>query len=185
MELSQIAEIFVGIRASRYNDKINGETKTILDNKKSDDIAFSYEKIKMGNYNQKFESQVDDIIIHLMHPSLVRKIKEEGVLIPSNYAIIRLKSGYDPEYVYQILKTPDFQEKILRLREGTRIKFLKINDLKSIKIRVPNLEEQKTYGRLMHLLKKRKHLNRKKVMLEERFLQGMFQEELGGKYVKL
>ena len=183
-KLSEIAEIFTGIRISRYKNIVEGTKTKILLNKLQNN-QIEYEEIQINKPQQKYYSQKDDIIIHLSDTTSITLLKEENILIPLNYAIIRLKPEYNAEYVYQILKSTNFQNLIKRISEGSSIKFVKINDLKDIKIQILEQDKQEKYAKIMELLNKRTTLNRRKTEIEEEYLQGIIQKELGGQYVKL
>ena len=183
-KLSEIAEIFTGIRTSRYKNITEGTKTKILLNKLHNN-KIEYEELKINKVQPKYYSQKNDIIIHLSDTTSITIIKEENLLIPLNYAIIRLKKGYNAEYVYQILKSTYFQNIINRISEGSSIKFIKINDLKNIKIQILKQEKQEKYAKMMQLINKRKLISEKKIEIEEKYLHELIQKELGGQYVKL
>ena len=183
-KLSEIAEIFTGIRTSRYKNIVEGTQTKILVNKLHNN-QIEYEEIKINKPQQKYYSQKNDIIIHLSDTTNITLLKEENLLIPLNYAIIRLKKEYHAEYVYQILKSKHFQNAIHRISEGSSIQFVKINDLKNIKIQILETDKQEKYAKIMELLNKKTLLNRKKIEIEEKYQKGIIQKELGGQYVKL
>lgn len=183
-KLSEIAEIFTGIRISRYKNIVEGtNTKILLNNLQNNQIE--YEKIRINKPKQKYYSQKDDIIIHLSNTTSITLLKEENILIPLNYAVLRPKPGYHAKYIYQILKSTYFQNAIKRISEGSSIKFVKINDLKDIKIQIIEQDKQEKYAKIMELINKRTLLNRKKIEIEEEYLHRIIQKELGGQYVKL
>ena len=183
-KLSEISEIFTGIRISRYKNIVEGTKTKILLNKIQNN-QIEYEEIQINKPQQKYYSQKDDIIIHLSDSSSITLLKEENILIPLNYAILRLKPGYHAEYIYQILKSTHFQNAIKRISEGSSIQFVKINDLKDIKIQILEQDKQEKYAKIKELLNKRTLLNRRKIEIEEEYLNGIIQKELGGQYVKL
>lgn len=183
-KLSQIAEIFTGIRTSRYKNIVEGKNTKILLNKLNNN-KIEYETLKINKINQKYYSQKNDIILHLSDTKNITLLKEENILIPLNYAIIRTKKEYNPHYIYQILKSRNFQYTLERISEGSSIKFIKINDLKNIKIKTLEKEKQEKYAKIMELLNKRNILNRKKIEKIEKYQNEIIQKELGGQYVKL
>ncbi|MBE6513468.1 MAG: hypothetical protein E7Z75_10080 [Methanobrevibacter olleyae] len=183
-KLSEIADIFTGIRTKRYKDIVNGKKTKVLSNNLING-KIEYEEQEIGKINPKFYSQKNDILIHLSNSTNITLIKEEHIIIPLNYAIVRINSENNPEYVYQILKSQQFQKVADRICEGSSIQFLKINDLRNIKIKLLKLEEQEKYGKIMQLLNKRAELNKKRLEIEEKYQNGILQIELGGNYVKL
>ncbi|MBR3212970.1 MAG: restriction endonuclease subunit S [Methanosphaera sp.] len=183
-KLEEIAEIFTGIRTSRYENIVDGKkTKIFLTKLKNNKLE--YEEIKMGKINQKYYSQKNDIIMHLSNTTSIKLLHQPGILIPLSYAIIRVNNEYNPEYIYQILKTTNFKYLINRISEGSSIQFVKINDLKNIKIKIIETQKQEKYAKIMALLNKRAILNKRKQEIEETYLNGIIQKEIGGQYVKL
>lgn len=183
-KLSQIAEVFNGVRIERYEDEINGNIVKVLHNS-SKENKIEYEEYKTKEINPKFYSQKNDIIINLANPENISLIKEENIVIPLNYTIIRVKPQYNPEYIYSIMKSKLFTNTIRRTMEGSRIKFTRINDLKDIKIEVLDKKKEDKYAKMMGLLNRRSQLYKKKTKLEEDYYNESIKNGLGSHYVKL
>ena len=183
-KLSKIAQIYNGARTTRYINKENGIKTKVLSGR-IENNQLTYDEENIDQLDPKFYSKTNDIIIHLADTTNILLLKEEGVLIPQNYAIIRLKEGYNPEYIYNILKSTQFQHKINKIQMGSIVKFLKVNDIRNIKIKILPKDKQEDYGKLLKEIEKKVELYNKKITLEEKYLNGLLQKELGDDYVKI
>lgn len=184
MKLSEIADIFSGIRISRYENIVDGTTTKVLISKLTNN-QIEYEYIKLGKINPKYYSRNNDIIMHLSDSINLTMLDEQEVVIPLNYAIIRVKPQYNPRYVFQILKTRLFQNTINIISEGSSIQFVKLDDLRNVKIKLVDNEKQNQYFKMMELLNRRIKLNERKIKVEEEYLNTIIHNALGENYVKL
>lgn len=183
-KLSEIADIFTGVRISRYISDENTHQERIFQSKINDN-QLNYLIQVCNKVDDKYYSRKNDIIIHLLNLKQIYHIKNENIIIPSNYAIIRVKEGYDSNYIYHILKSNQFNHVKERISEGTTINVLKLNHLKNIKIKVFDQQRQKTYGKTLDLIDKRIQIKEKQLEIEIEYKNEMLSEILGGRYVKL
>lgn len=102
----------------------------------------------------------------------------EGILIPSNFYILRLKEEYKekilPQYVFYKLHSNDINNQFKRILQGNAavITFNK-QDLQAIELEIPKIDEQKKRLKLFNLMNKKLNFLRKKVELEEKLLKGI------------
>lgn len=157
-KFGDIADIFTGIRLSRYK---KGMTKLqpILQKtyKGSSQIRIEFEEVSK-DINPKFYSRKNDIVI-LLAGSTVSKIEEEGIIIPMYYAVVRVKEGFDVDFIFHLLKSDIFPRELRKIEEGTTLKIIKTTHLKEIRLSVPDYETQVKYGKLFRLLDERINLN--------------------------
>ena len=161
----EIADIFTGIRVKRYQ---KGQTikqkvlkKTYEDSSK---IEIDFEDVS-EDINPKFYSRKNDIVI-LLAGSTVSKLEEEGIIIPMYYAVVRVRDGFDVDFVFHLLKSDIFPRELHKIEEGTTLKIIKTTHLKEIILPVPDYEIQKKYGRLFKLMDQRINLNLELIELE-------------------
>ena len=161
VRFDEIAEIFTGVRVKRYQ-KGKGRTieqpilkKTYSEN--SSKLDLDHEEVS-DEINEKFFSRKNDIVI-LLAGSKVSKIEQEGIIIPMYYAVVRVKEGYDVDFIFHLLKSDIFPKELHKIEEGTTLKIIKTTHLKSIYLPVPDLETQRNYGKLFNLMDKRINLN--------------------------
>ena len=164
-KFDEIADIFTGIRVKRYQ---KGETKPQKVLKKTYEGSSQFE-IEFQNVsediNPKFYSRKDDIVI-LLAGSTVSKLEEEGIIIPMYYAVVRVKEGFDVDFIFHLLKSDVFPRELHKIQEGTTLKIIKTTHLKQISLPVPDYETQVKYGRLFKLMDQRINLNLELIKLE-------------------
>lgn len=171
-KLDEIAEIFNGARLSRYHDDDGEEFKVFLGTP-TDQISWQKEKIS-SKLNQKYFSKKNDIIINLQNSKIIEFVKEENIIIPMHYAIIRLKEDYNSEYIYYYLKTSSFQKQLHKYKEGSSLLFINLSALKNIKINLPEKNIQDQYVKLFRVLDKKSELRIQENKLLEDFRDSIF-----------
>ncbi|MBE6494608.1 MAG: restriction endonuclease subunit S [Methanosphaera stadtmanae] len=182
--LEEIAHIYTGLRTTRYINKNTKHKQEIL--KKIDtNNTIETEKQKLTEIDEKYYSKKDDILIHATGTTnTINIIKQEGIIIPAHYIILRVKQD-NPEFIYHILKSEEFKKIERKLSGGTKLHFLKTPDLKKMKIKIPNPEKQKTYVKIMELINKKTQLEERKIEINKNIQKWIFKKELGENYVKL
>lgn len=186
VNLSEIADIMSGLRIDRYMKKNTKMQKVYrINSPKSigNSLAIDYIEIS-SDIDDKYYSRKDDILLSMTRPTYIFKVKEEGVIIHSNFVILRVKEEYDPSYVYHSLKS-EFNHIMHILGEGSVLGFVRVSNLREINLNLPDLETQKKYGKLWDLLDEKIRLNEKKLLLENNLKRGIIKEEIGENYVRL
>lgn len=187
--LNQIAEIFNGVRITRYVDENNKNTnnkiftskltETPEEELKTENIHLTYE------INEKFYSQRNDILLQVIGSIKTTQITEEvGVIIPMNYIVIRVHENYNPVFIYYLLKSVRFTDILEKLSEGSNSRFVRIPHLKQIKFKIPDIKTQNDYGILMKLLDQKHKLERKQIEINKKLQTAIIMDKLGDKYVK-
>ena len=164
-KFDEIADIFTGIRIKRYQ---KGYTvpQEVLKKTYDDSSKIETDKEEVSkDINPKFYSRKDDIVI-LLAGSTVSKLEEEGIIIPMYYAVVRVKEGFDVDFICHLLKSDVFPRELHKIQEGTTLKILKTTHLKQISLPVPDYETQVKYGRLFKLMDERINLNMELISLE-------------------
>lgn len=172
-KLGEIAEIFAGVRISRYKRK-NTSLKNVIQPKlqSSNNLNISLEEIS-DDIDSKYYSKVDDILILLSEPKTIIKVENSGIIIPFNYAIIRLKKGYNPSFIYHMLNSSCiYNKQIHQLMEGTSLKIIKLPNLKEIELNIPEFKKQEIYGEFMDLIDKRNDLIKQSLDFGEKIKTG-------------
>lgn len=171
MKLKQIADIRTGIVAARK--------------KATDESLFrkSYKMINLKCINEKgyidfslaeefeanemlsndFLTQKGDILIRLSVPYtsiIIKKPEEEGYVIPSHFAIIRVDSKLStPEYILWLLRSAKVQQQI-RMNNSGSSGFGTISSgfFSNLDIRCPSQQRQKAIGELLMLSEREQEL---------------------------
>ena len=127
-KFDEIADIFTGIRVKRYQKGITVEKK-ILKKTYEDSSRIETDDVEVSeDINPKFYSRKDDIVI-LLAGSTVSKLEEEGIIIPMYYAVVRVKEGFDVDFIYHLLKSDIFPRELHKIVEGTTLKIIKTKPL--------------------------------------------------------
>ncbi|MBU4077624.1 MAG: hypothetical protein KKI06_13140 [Euryarchaeota archaeon] len=120
------------------------------------DIFFSKEKLE-----KKYLTNKGDVIIRLTTPYTAICINDmqEGLVIPSNFAIIRLKEQkFIPEFIALFLNSEIIGKKFFKSAISTTIPLIKTTHLRDVDIPEKTLEMQKKIVELNQLQVKEKIL---------------------------
>lgn len=185
IKLKEVVEIFSGIVLRRfdkskksleiskqtadlrgkiyYHITLKGVEDNIIDSKLLESIKMEKE------VNERYLLKKGDIVMKLTPPysAAVVSFDCENLLAPSNFAIIRLKEEFDPEYLSFVLNGKNTRKQLQRLVEGTTVQVIKISNLKELKLRRRTITEQKKYAKLSSLLSKRLELRNRTLQIEE------------------
>ena len=177
----EIADIFTGIRVKRYQKGLT-VTQPVLKKTYDDSPRYEIDFVNVSeDINPKFYSRKNDIVI-LLAGSTVSKLEEDGIIIPMYYAVVRVKEGFDVDFIFHLLKTDIFPRELHKIEEGTTLKIIKTTHLKEITLPVPDYETQVKYGRLFKLMDQRILLNLELIELErtnEKVIMQNLLEEMG------
>lgn len=180
-KLSEISEIHTGVRLNRLKEK-NTSLKKVIKKISSENILeyeYSIESVP-NSINEKFISQKNDIIISLLDPGSVCKLEKEGLIIPMQFAIIRLDENYNADFIINLLKSNLFKKELNKLVEGSGLKIIKSTYLKEVKLPLPDYEKQEKIGELLKLIEKRIILNSKTIELEKQAKEAILNKTIGG-----
>lgn len=185
MILDELFDIKLGILLNRV--KSNKETDfkcrafTIKSIENSTIIENNLEEIylKQENLGNIYSKEGDILMKGSLPFSFAYVSKEyEGILIPSNFYILRLKEEYKekvlPQYVFYKLHSNDINNQFKRILQGNAavITFNK-QDLQTIELNIPEIFEQKKRLKLFNLIDNKSNLLRKKIELEKKLLKGI------------
>ena len=163
----EIADIFTGIRVKRYQKGITIKQK-VLKKTHEDSSQIEIDFVDVSeDINPKFYSRKNDIVI-LLAGSTVSKLEEDGIIIPMYYAVVRVKEGFDVDFIFHLLKSDIFPRELHKIEEGTTLKIIKTTHLKEIYLPIPDYETQVKYGRLFKLMDQRINLNLELIELERK-----------------
>lgn len=177
MLLKEIADIRTGVVTSRKKNEL-------VEN------PFKYKQITLRSFHEsgeflsvfcdeidlkekiekEFLTQKDDIIVRLREPNIAICVTDElGILIPSLFAIVRIKKGIEilPEYLTMILNSNYARKQYAKDLAGSTIITLKTSALSEVKIPKIDLERQKEKVYLGNLYQKEIRLLEKMIELKK------------------
>lgn len=178
INLSDATEISSGLTLNRFKSKDNSiaeETrnyyhitlKSVEDNKIDLNLL---EDLKTDrNIEERYLLKKGDIVIKLSPPynAAMVEFNLSNIVVPHNFAIIRPKGEFDPEYLTYILNGSYVRHQLNRLVEGGTLSIIKKSSLNQVKIRKRDMNEQIKYAKLLSLYSKRKELKIRIIELED------------------
>ncbi len=180
MNLGKIAEIKTGLVVTRKKAEMKGQIehryKMVTLKNIEDDGVFndqpleSFESIEKLSPN--YFTAKDDILVRLSYPYTSVYVNElrTGLLVPSSFAVIKLKSeDYIPKYVAWYLNSDKIKREHRRYRDGTVMRITNKKILASFKIRTIPLKQQKAIVKLNELCMKERELLKRLTEEKERF----------------
>lgn len=170
MKLEQIADIRVGVPLGRK--KVAPESlkkvkyKQIYLSCLSEVGVFDHSMVKVfeagDEIEERYFSKVDDIIVRLREPVIAYRImdKEKGLLIPSYFAVIRIKEIKTilPGYVTAVINSIKGQRYFQKFIMGSSVTMLNSRVLKEFDIEKLSLKKQRMLQNLIELKKKESDL---------------------------
>jgi len=184
--LEEIAQIYNGLRITRHQNNKDAHIQKVLKKINNNENILQTEQITLSKgIDEKFYSKKDDIIIqHTSQINTINIINEDNIIIPANYVIIRTKKQYNPHYIKYIMTSKQFKKVERKLIEGTKLQFIKIPDIKKMKIKIPSPEKQDKIVQVMKLIDKKNKLEEKKMKTNKKIQDVILTEQLGEEYVQ-
>jgi len=111
--------------------------------------------------DERFLTRRGDIIIGLSSPHSLVCIDAdyEGIVIPSQFAVIRVFEGVLPEYLVVYLNSNDVKNKITQMSNGVYVKIINAAMLQGLNVVVPTLDVQRKLSKLGELFNEENKLN--------------------------
>lgn len=177
MLLKEIAEIRTGLVTSRKKNEwgLNSfkyKQITLKSFHESGEFLSNFcDEIDLKEEIEKeFMTQKGDVLVRLREPNIAICIKnEEKILIPSLFAIVRLKKGIDilPEYLTMILNSNYVKKQYEKDLAGSSIITLKTSVLSEIIIPIIDIEKQRKKVTLDELYQREVKLFEKLIELKK------------------
>lgn len=186
MKLEEIADLMIGVLAKRENDE-NGEKSYFLFSLKNYEENQDYDILKTNkNFKEKL-AQEGDLLFRLLYPNKIIYVDKtlEGILIPSQFCIIRAQKGkIDPIVLRWYLETEKVKKELEYKVTGSIIKNMSIADLKTVDMPFISNDEQKNMKELIIAWEKEKEIT-ENILKEKEKLYNFYLEEImkkGEKY---
>ena len=151
-----------------------------IDESKCDD--FDSKEVLTNRYLTKKE----DILIGLFEPLKSCYIQKSQVnyIVPSQFVTVRIKKEVEsllsPEYLYCVIRHKDFENQLLKTKEGFQLKTIKTSDFEKVKISVPDIETQKKIIEVYKLIIEKEKLYNELVEQEKKYNQILLEKLIKG-----
>lgn len=153
--LGDVAQIYMGLTFRRYiegNSPKNEKIITYSSFKAHKGILALQTEILSRNFDKKYYTKKGDILMKTVSPNdAVCVTAESGCVVGDKIAIIRLKDNIDPIFLTYVLNSHYVKKQLHRLNDG-RLKNVSLNDIKRLKIKIPDENEQMKYVNILQLI---------------------------------
>lgn len=151
IKLTDIAEINFGLSYRRYLDENGDKFKIIVQRSiKKDGVLSDFEEVTLNHHIKgRYFTQRNDVLIKMTYPYDIVCVKQENLVISDKIAIIRLKKGYDPEFIAHLLANAHIKKQLHELGGSGKMPHTSLKEIKQLQLHVPDLETQIKYGKLL------------------------------------
>lgn len=152
--LNDMAEIFSGLSYRRYLDESGDNFKIIVQRSfKKDGELSDFEEVSLKkDIKDRYFTRKDDVLMKMTHPYDVVCVRQENLIISDRIAIIRLKKGYDPEFIAHLLTNAHIKKQLHQLGGSGKIPHTSLKEIKQLKLNIPDFETQIKYGQLLNTI---------------------------------
>jgi type I restriction enzyme S subunit len=152
--LNDIAEIISGLSYRRYLDEDGEKFKVIVQRSiKKDGILSDFEEVKLnGTFKDRYYTRKNDVLMKMTYPYDVVCVKDEDLIISDRIAIIRLKKGFDPEFITHLLTNAHIKKQLHELGGSGKLPHTSLKEIKQLQLILPDLETQIKYGELLNTI---------------------------------
>ena len=183
--LKDVADVYSGSTFRRYIEKGNGNFKKIIVQRsiqKGRKITDFDEEELSEKINKRYFSKKGDILMKTPYPNDAVCLEEENLIIGDRIAIIRLKEGYDSSFITHLLNNIYVKEQLHKVMSSDRIPQVSIEEIKELKLIIPNYETQKKYGELLDNIDEKINITYKIIEADNELKEGIL-NDLIGEYV--
>lgn len=154
MILDDMAEIFSGLSYRRYLDEDGDNFKIIVQRSiKRDGELSDFEEVSLkSNIKERYFTHENDVLMKMTYPYDVVCVSDENLVISDRIAIIRLKEGFDPEFIAHLLTNAHVKKQLHELGGSGKMPHTSLKEIKQLQLIVPDFETQFKYGELLNTI---------------------------------
>ena len=116
VKLKDIADVSSGLSYRRYVDDESQSYKVIVQRSiKKDGILDDFEDIRLKQPKPHYFTRTGDILMKMPYPYDVVCVSQENLVVSDRIAIIRLKKGYNPEFIAHLLTNAHVKKQLYEL----------------------------------------------------------------------
>lgn len=159
VKLEDMAEIFSGLSYRRYLDETGDKFKVIVQRsiKKDGELSDFDELTLKSNIKERYFTRENDVLMKMPYPYDVVCVKEEGLVVSDRIAIIRLRKGYDPDFIAHLLTNAHIKKQIHELGSSEKIPHTSLKEIKQLELIIPDYDIQVKYGELLNTINDKIH----------------------------
>lgn len=124
----------------------------------------------------KSKPQINDILLTKDGTlGRVAVVDRNGICINQSVALLRPNSNIHPQYLYYLLLSPRYQQKMISEALGTTIKHIYISKVKKMDVCIPEIKKQNRVVKILQPLDKKIDINECHIINLEQSLQAIYQ----------
>lgn len=152
--LDDMAEILSGLSYRRYLDESGDNFKIIVQRSiKGDGELSDFEEVSLKHrIKDRYFTQYDDVLMKMTYPYDVVCIKQENLVVSDRIAIIRLKKGYNPDFIAHLLTNAHVKKQLHELGGTGKMPHTSLKEIKQLQLIVPDFKTQTKYGELLNTI---------------------------------
>ena len=179
--LNDMAEIISGLSYRRYLDENGEKFKLIVQRSiRGDGELSDFEEVTLqDNIKDRYFTQKNDVLMKMTYPYDVVCVKEENLIISDRIAIIRLKEGYDPEFIAHLLTNAHVKKQLHELGGSGKIPHTSLKEIKQLQLNLPDFNTQIKYGELLNTINDKIIADRRQVKYDRRLKEAILNDLWG------
>ena len=182
--LNDIAEIISGLSYRRYLDESGDNFKIIVQRSiKKDGELSDFEEVSLkNNIKDRYFTQKNDVLMKMTYPYDVVCVKEEKLIISDRIAIIRLKKGFDPEFIAHMLTNAHVKKQLHELGGSGKLPHTSLKEIKQLKLNIPDFKTQVKYGELLNTINDKIIEDQRQVEYDRHLKEAILNDLWGGEH---
>ena len=159
VKIEDMAEIFSGLSYRRYLDETGDKFKVIVQRsiKKDGELSDFDELTLKSNIKERYFTRENDVLMKMPYPYDVVCVSQENLVVSDRIAIIRLRKGYDPDFIAHLLTNAHIKKQIHELGSSEKIPHTSLKEIKQLELIVPDYDIQVKYGELLNTINDKIH----------------------------
>lgn len=179
--LEDIAEILSGLSYRRYLNENGDDFKIIVQRSIKDGQLGDFEEVSLKHeFKDRYFTQKNDVLMKMTYPYDVVCVRQENLIVSDRIAIIRLKRGYDPEFIAHLLINAHIKKQLHELGGSGKMPHTSLKEIKQLKLVVPDFETQVKYGKLLNTIDDKIFEDLRQVEYDRRLKEAILNDLWGG-----
>ena len=152
-KLKDIADIFSGLSYRRYIDSEGIDYNVIVQRSiKRDGELSDFDSLRLSDVKERFFTRKGDVLMKMSYPYDVVCADKPNLVVSDRIAIIRLKDGYDSDFIAHLLTNVHIKKQLHELGSSQKLPHTSLKEIKELELVIPDLETQTRYGELLNTI---------------------------------
>lgn len=154
LKLKQMAEILSGLSHRRYlDDEGIGYDVVVQRSIKRDGVLSDFDHMNLkGDIKERFFTRTGDVLMKMTYPYDVVCVKRPGLVISDRIAIIRVKEGFDADFIAHMLTNAHIKKQLHQLGSSQKLPHTSLREIRELELIVPDEDAQIKFGELLNTI---------------------------------